>query len=187
MTRASEQNMWANQRPLPPSLADWFDKPTLVRLALEAVQETDSTPTLGDERSPDATSRAQFRESLTLVTYCYAAAVYGSRQIEIEATRDDGLRYLCSRRSLDGNVIRQFRRQHRERIHQSLTRLLSRAREHLAACGWSRLFTDECGLGVTELLNLKSKIGPELSEHFAEDAARRICAAIQADSMALDD
>lgn len=185
MTTIPEHNTWTNHVPLPPSLATWFDKPTLVRLALEAVQETEGSAPANARQPSETAPGSEFRELLTLLTFCFATAVYGSRQIEFEATRDESIRYLSGRRELDGNVIRQFRRLHRERIHQSLTRLLRRAWERRAASGWSLVSTEEADAYLLALLNLKTKVEP--LERFAADAAQRIRAAIQADSMALDD
>ncbi|MBI3418055.1 MAG: hypothetical protein HY043_22425 [Verrucomicrobia bacterium] len=185
MTTVSQPNIQTNRYPLPSSLANWFDKPTLVRLALEAVNETEPQVSGGPGQASAAVSGSEFREWLTLLTYCYATAIYGSQQIEFEATRDGCIRYLGGNHELDANFIRHFRRAHRKRLHQSLTRLLTRAWERRAAGGWSLIPTEEADAYLLASLNLKTKI--ESAERFALDAAQRIGAAIQADSMALDD
>ena len=185
MTTTLTQDIETNRCPLPPSLANWFDEPALIRLALDAVHETESAATTVAGRPGEAAAGTEFRELLTLVTYCYATAVYGSRQIEFEATRDEGIDYLCGRRELDGNAIRHFRRTHREHIQHALTRLLSRAWERRAASGWSLVSPEANEAHLLASLNLKTEIEP--TERFALDAAQRIRAAIQADSMALDD
>ena len=61
---------------------------------------------------------------LTLLTYCYSASLYGSRDIETAIESDRTVRYICARAHPDWQRLRRFRRQHRELLHQCLVYVL---------------------------------------------------------------
>src|SRR6266496_3459218 len=89
----------------------------LLRLALDAVQALD--PHLFDLEGRRAVGlRPQMM--LTLLTYCYAAAIYGSRDIACAIEQDRTVRYICANARPDWQTIRRFRRQFRGPLHQSL-------------------------------------------------------------------
>lgn len=82
----------------------------LIELALEAVQlvgEELPRPVraLQDQPSP--------RMLLTLLTYCYAAGIYGSEDIEWACESDASARYICANTLPDHDAIRRFRRANR--------------------------------------------------------------------------
>jgi hypothetical protein len=58
---------------------------------------------------------------MTLLTYCYGASLYGSRDIEWAIRHDRTVRYICARTFPDWHAIRRFRRRHRELIRECLT------------------------------------------------------------------
>jgi hypothetical protein len=59
---------------------------------------------------------------LTLLTYCYALSLYGSRQIEGRLRADQTLCSIADKCQPDHQLIAKFRHRHRELIHQSLRR-----------------------------------------------------------------
>lgn len=60
---------------------------------------------------------------LALLTYCYALGIYGSRQIEEKLKADEPLRSIANECRLDHELLRKFRRSHREQIQQCLKRV----------------------------------------------------------------
>jgi hypothetical protein len=93
----------------------------LLKLALEAVLTVDPGA-LRDarRRSPEFSPQMM----LTLLTYCYSAKLYGSRDIEWAIEHDRMVRYICARTYPDWQTLRRFRRQHRDWVHQCLVQVL---------------------------------------------------------------
>ena len=118
--------------------------------------------------------KKKFPLFVTLLTYCYATGLYESRQIEFESKRDATLRYLCGNACPDWNILRNFRRFHREAITRSLVKLFVLA--------WKSHFGFELGPECE---------GRETFQFWAVDfpreAAERVDRAIRCDSMALDE
>ena len=110
--------------PLPPDLRDWLSRNTLVRLALDAVQNL-SWPT----PAPTAHPAGGFSQRMmaTLLTYCYATGTFGSQDIEAACELDPTVRYICAREYPDWRNIRRFRRDHADLLRQSLTYVLLQA------------------------------------------------------------
>jgi hypothetical protein len=93
----------------------------LLKLALDAVL------TLDEERLQEARKRSSDFSPymmLTLLTYCYSASLYGSRDIETAIGSDRTVRYICARAYPDWQRLRRFRRQHRELLLQCLVYVL---------------------------------------------------------------
>jgi hypothetical protein len=63
---------------------------------------------------------------LTLVTYSYAACLFGSRDIQYAINADAMVRYICARTYPAWQDIRVFRRQNREWVRQCLMGVLRR-------------------------------------------------------------
>jgi transposase len=64
---------------------------------------------------------------LTLLTYCYAARIYGSRDIEWATRYDKAVRYICARAFPDWNTLRHFRRRNRALVEQALACVCQKA------------------------------------------------------------
>jgi transposase len=93
----------------------------LLKLALDAVLMLDAERLQeARKRSPDFSPQMM----LTLLTYCYSASFYGSRDIEWAIERDATVRYICARVFPDWQSLRRFRRQHRELLRQCLVYVL---------------------------------------------------------------
>jgi hypothetical protein len=76
---------------------------------------------------PGVTLMPHSRLVLTLLTYCCAAGIYGSEDIEWACQNDSGARYICGKTPIDQETIRQFRRRHRSWIARCLSRVLCAA------------------------------------------------------------
>lgn len=93
----------------------------LLKLALDAVLMLDPEHLQeARKRSPEFSPQMM----LTLLTYCYSASLYGSRDIEWAIERDRTVRYICARVFPDWQSLRRFRRQHRELLRQCLVYVL---------------------------------------------------------------
>jgi len=61
---------------------------------------------------------------LTLLTYCYAAGIYASEDIELAPAHSPQIRYICAGRYPEADTLRQFRRANRAQIERCLARVL---------------------------------------------------------------
>ena len=108
---------------LPADLRRWLGRRGLVGLALEAVQTVDWRvyPVTDDSQ--------EFRPQmmLTLLSYCYAAGICGSQDIEWAAQSDKTVRYICGAKEPDWLTIRRFRRRNAELLRQCLAYILKHA------------------------------------------------------------
>ena len=97
---------------------------TVVKLALDAVQSVDCA-NLDDELK--TRYECQPRMLLTLLAYCYAAGIYGSKQIR-QAMRDNAtVRYICAKEFPNESAIRKFRKENRALLSQCLNNLFKQA------------------------------------------------------------
>lgn len=97
---------------------------TLLKIVLDAVQTVDAACLLKNEPQPPG-YRPQML--LTLLTYCYASNVFGSRDIEAATDYDPTARYICAHTFPEWPAVRRFRRQHREWLEHCLTVVLKQA------------------------------------------------------------
>ena len=96
----------------------------LLKLALDAVQS------LNPERLNTAISgkdKLRPQMMLTLLSFCYATRLFGSRDIEWAARHDKTVRYICAHTFPEWRVIRHFRRHNRELVERCLTYVLKKA------------------------------------------------------------
>lgn len=81
----------------------------------------------------DPIARTRARTLLSLLTYCYAADILPSEDIQWATAHDAGARYLCAGAIMHRETIREFRRANRPWIEQALTQVLhARSAEHPA-------------------------------------------------------
>ena len=107
----------------PPDLRQSLGEQILLKLALDAVQAVDQSR-LNLAAAGEQKLRPQML--LTLLTYCYAARIYGSREIERAARHDKTVRYICARQYPDWRALRHFRRHNRELLEQCLACVLKK-------------------------------------------------------------
>ena len=109
-------------------LSEWIERGTLLSLILDAAQ-TLKWPE--SELKLGASSGYAFRRLvlLTVVTYCYATGVYGSKDIALKISRDEILRFLCAGTFPTWQDIRDFTEHNHDLIEQSLIRTCQLARE----------------------------------------------------------
>src|SRR5207253_2479368 len=107
------------------SLSSTLGDRGLLHLVLEAVQAADWSLA-----QPSAEQDGRFRPQmmLTLLAFCYASGLYGSRDIEWATRIDRTIRYICAHQFPDWLAIRRFRRQNRQLLKQCLMLVLERAR-----------------------------------------------------------
>ena len=64
---------------------------------------------------------------ITLLTYCYSVGLYDSTDIEWTTRTDRTLRYICAGTKVPWQVLRRFRRTHRELLEVSLVHVMKQA------------------------------------------------------------
>lgn len=107
----------------PANLTDWINPCDLVGVVLTVVQSVDDVKL---ESTADM-SEARFlppRLMLTLLTYCYAVGMNGSREIQRQSQVDEALRYLCVRQHPKADFLRRFRNRNREALAGCLAAVL---------------------------------------------------------------
>jgi hypothetical protein len=95
----------------------------LIRVVLAATQ-AEGERAFG---SCEPVVRTRARTLLSLLTYCYAADMLPSEDIEWACTNDAGARYICAGATFPREAIRQFRRANRAGILDALTQVTGAA------------------------------------------------------------
>lgn len=121
-----------------------------------------------------------FSESmlLTVLTFCYAGAIYASSEVEAAIHEDEHVRYLSARVFPDSEDLRHFRRANAGLIKKCLTELFGLADN--SCRGPENLFPTYAA-SSSELMFSASR-----NWLFTAEAERRVTLAIQADCIAMD-
>lgn len=93
----------------------------LLKLALDAVQSLDPAKV---NAAGQGMENLRPQMILTLLSFCYAARLYASRDIEWAIRHDPTVRYICARTLPRWQAIRRFRRSNRELVEQALAYVL---------------------------------------------------------------
>ena len=104
---------------LPSDLRTLIDEASLLEIVLESVADVGA---VGRKAFNSASVRPESSAPmmLTLLTYSYAAGIFGSRDIEAAIYQDRTLRYICAHKYPTWHDIRRFRRLHREWVQKIL-------------------------------------------------------------------
>ena len=160
------------------SLNAWMEKKPLASVVLEAVQRVDEK-ILNPVAWPQAGIAFRARMLLAVVTYCYAAGVYGSEDIEALMRKDATFRFLCGNEFPGWRVIQRFRRYNRATIQRCLEDVLRGANE-----------TKQHGSDPqsrTQSLGDCDRREGWSQKQFCDEAEKRIERAMWMDSVALED
>jgi hypothetical protein len=106
----------------PNDLSQVIGKPTLMRMAFEAVDAVQWPKPL--PVSENATPEPVLR---TLIPFCYCTGVFSSVEIETLAKSDPSVRYLCANDFPSWEQIRQFRRRNISHLREALARIFHAA------------------------------------------------------------
>ena len=109
-------------------LTEWIRRGTLLSLIMDAAQTLEWPEA---ELKLAASSGYEFRRlvMLTVVTYCYATGVHGSKDIALKISQDEFLRFLCAGTFPTCQDIRDFTHHNHDLIEQSLIRTCQLAHE----------------------------------------------------------
>ena len=152
----------------------------LVALVLEAVQAAGDAIERGGSRSGIETAPNP-KMMASLLAYCYARELYGSEEIEEQIAEPTMVRYLCAGDYPTFDMLRCFRRRHRDILLFCLGRVLERVCNPASvtpASGERSLLPTPGAWGMGSGL-------PRTASQ--TEAERRIQLAAQTDSMSLDD
>lgn len=115
---------------VPADLRAWVGDWGLVQLALDAVSDAALERwRAGQEHSEGFPPSKGFPPSmmLTLLTFCYAAGIHASEDVELACQNSAQARYLCGHQFPPSESIRRFRRVHRRVLEACLARVLTEA------------------------------------------------------------
>jgi hypothetical protein len=166
----------------PEDLRQWLQHQGLVDLSVRAVMSLDGAGSAWSRACACASACLSDR-LLLLLTYCYAAGIYSSEDIEQQLQREPSIRQLCPGNAPDAAKIRRFRRTHRAEVDYCLGAVLGfvlrRERSRL------RDQRPEASEGDSDVPSEVRDWG--LSRRAIEgEAKRRVNWAVELDSMALD-
>lgn len=164
------------------SLNAWMQKKPLAGVVLEAVRRIDEKA-LNPVTAPQTGITFRTRMLLAVVTYCYAAGIYGSEDIEALMREDATFRFLCGNEFPGWRIIQRFRRHNRSIIQHCLEEVLRGASQIRLSqhTGTSDPQSREQTPGDCDRRNAW------VQEQFAQEAEERIERAMWIDSMALED
>jgi hypothetical protein len=154
----------------PSDLQSWLDANSLIYLILEIQDSIPWTAALLPIEQPDG-SRIKPRILLVLLTYAYCRGFYSTQEIINECQEDAMLEYLCARQLPEVDVLRSFRRHHRELLRFNLARTLA-----VAAREPSR----------TRPRGFLDHMGPAFAAYCEAEADARLRLAIQLDTIERD-
>ena len=117
MTKNIENRLETGLQVLSSDLSRCVGPKGLLQLALDAVLALDPKQ-LQDARRNSTEFSPQML--LTLLTYCYSASIYGSRDVEWAIQHNQTVRYICARNYPGWQTLRRFRRRHRALLHECL-------------------------------------------------------------------
>jgi hypothetical protein len=117
MTKNIENRLETGLQALSSDLSRCVGQKGLLQLALDAVLALDAKQLQEARRNSTEFSPQML---LTLLTYCYSASIYGSRDIEWAIQNNRTVRYICARNYPDWQGLRRFRRHHRALLHECL-------------------------------------------------------------------
>ena len=107
-------------------VSSWMSNRDLVSLILDVVQTIES-PKLDPNPAVDFNGILRPRMMVTVLSYCYATGMYSSQEIESAIVKNETVRYLCARTYPTWQDLLRFRRQHKELIHEALSKVLQTA------------------------------------------------------------
>src|ERR1017187_462317 len=113
---------------LPPSLQDWVPADHLAHFVVDAVEAMDLRQVKVNIRG---TGDAQYPPSMlvSLLIYCYATGIFGSRRIE-QSTHDNvAVRFITADTHPDHDTICTFRRENKPLLSELFVKVLEMARE----------------------------------------------------------
>ncbi len=116
----------ADPAALPDETSPMADRKSLLSLVLDAVSAVDQSSL---RPVAPATAGIAFKPCnlLALLTYCYAAGIYGSQDIEDTLYRDGIFRLICGGEIPDWKSLRRFRRYNHAALQKCLEETCARA------------------------------------------------------------
>jgi len=162
-------------------LSEWIRRGTLLSLILDAGQTLEWPES---ELKLAASSGYAFRRLvlLTVVTYCYATGVYGSKEIALKISQDEILRFLSAGTFPTWQDIRDFSRRYPDLIKQSLIQTYKLAHEY----GLRAAADDPANCEQDKLKGVNDPTPVEIELQFAKAAETQIEQAAHSYSVALE-
>jgi transposase len=151
----------------------------LLALIKDAVATVQTLPAHGQDSLVDRKPCAP-KSLLTLLVYCYALGIYGSRQIEEKIRTDETLRAVSGGCQPDHQLLNQFRPRHRDAIQCCLKRVY-----------WflwvkHRIQKTEFVLSVDHARGKRVRVSPHFSKKIEAEASESIARSVFLDQMMAD-
>ena len=113
---------------LPPDLRDWIPEDDMVHFVIQAVEGA-RLPSLRVNQRGTGSEQYPPAMMLSLLIYCYANGIFGSRRIERATYRDVAVRFLTGDTHPDHDTICKFRRENFDAVAECFLSILLQAKE----------------------------------------------------------
>ena len=113
---------------LPCDLREWVPENDMVHFVIGAVEDM-ALDGFGVNHRGTGSKQYPPRMMLSLLIYCYANGIFGSRRIEAGTYRDVAVRYLTADTHPDHDTICKFRRENLDAVHECFVKVLELAAE----------------------------------------------------------
>jgi transposase len=163
-------------------MRDWVPGDDLVHFVVEAVEGMDLRSLRINHRGSGS---PQYPPSLmlSLLIYCYANGIFGSRRIERATQRDVAVRYLTADTHPDHDTIAKFRRENFEAVAECFVRVLELARElKLLKVGTVSVDGTQLRANASKHKNVTYARAGELSEQLEMEVRQLLAQAESADT-----
>lgn len=167
---------------LPYDLREWIPEDDFVHFVIGAVEQL---PVESFEVNERGTGSAQYHPHLmlSLLIYCYANGLFGSRRIERATHRDIAVRYICANTHPDHDTICKFRRENYEAFSEAFLHVLQLAREMgLLRVGAISVDSTKLKANASKAKNVRYDRAGELEEQLRSDIAGLLARAEAEDS-----
>lgn len=172
---------------LPPDMREWVPEDDMVHFVIEAVEGMKLKSFRVNERG---TGSEQYppQMMLSLLIYCYANGIFGSRRIERATYRDIAVRYISANTHPDHDTIAKFRRENFDAIAESFIGVLELARKlKFLKVGTVSVDGTKIKANASKYKNISYKRAGELKEQLEIEVRELMKKAEEADSKEHED
>lgn len=166
----------------PDSLVEWAPHAVLVTLTLEAIERCEDQVGMKGRWPVADYEGFQPKLLLSLLTYGYAAGIYGSEEIHGRLRHEPGLAYLSAGAQPKWNVLMRFRRENKHALSCCL--------EYFFKLVWTFRFEqsqwDDVDWDLCDVITVNDWFTPELTRQIQEIVRQRVLWALQSDTAFLD-
>ena len=167
---------------LPQDLREWVPANDMVHFVIEAIEGM-SLGNLKVNHRGSGSAQYPPRMMLSLLVYCYANGIFGSRRIEAATYRDIAVRYLTADTHPDHDTICKFRRENFDVVSECFVKVLETAVElKVLKVGMVSIDGTHIKANASKDKNVTYERSGELIEHLRQEVSDLMKEAEKADN-----